>query len=131
MTMSRKIPTADIDNLKTWVKYKSSHCQTCRGTCCSLPVEVYFSDLVRMGVVDEFEASEPPKKLAKRLMKEGVVGHFNHKGEVYTLSRYSNDDCIYLDQKTRLCIIYEKRPDTCRNHPKIGPKPGHCAYQPK
>ncbi len=129
--MRNTIPAANIDNLNTWVKYRSSLCRSCRGTCCSLPVEAYFSDLVRMGVVDEFEASEPPKRLAKRLMKAGIIEHFNHKGEVYTLSRYANDDCIYLDQKSRLCVIYDKRPDTCRNHPQIGPKSGYCAYQPK
>jgi len=129
--MSKSIPAANIDNLNTWVKYKSSHCNSCRGTCCSLPVEVRFADLVRMGVVDEFEAGEPPKRLAKRLMKEGVVGHFNHKAQIYTLARYANDDCIYLDQKSRLCTIYQQRPETCRNHPQIGPKSGFCAYQPK
>ena len=47
------------------------------------------------------------------------------------LTRMSNDDCLYLDRKSRLCTIYDKRPDTCRNHPKIGPRPGYCAYKPK
>ena len=129
--MKPNIPAANIDNLSTWVKYKSRLCSSCRGTCCSLPVEVRFSDLVRMGVVDEFEVHEQPKMLARRLMKQGIVGHFNHKTEVFTLSRYANDDCIYLDQKSRLCTIYQQRPDTCRNHPQVGPKPGYCAYQPK
>ncbi len=129
--MSKSIPAANVDNLNTWVKYKSKLCQSCRGTCCSLPVEVQFDDLARMGVVDEFERDEPAKRLAKRLMKDGIVGHFNHKTEIYTLSRYANDDCIYLDQKSRLCTIYQQRPATCRNHPQIGPKPNHCAYQPK
>ncbi len=43
----------------------------------------------------------------------------------------SNNDCLYLDRKSRLCTIYDKRPDTCRNHPKVGPRPGYCAYKPK
>ncbi len=127
--MSQKIISANIDNLKTWVKYKKGLCDSCRGTCCSLPVEVKFSDLARMGAVDPFEADEPAKKLAKRLSKEGVIQHFNFKTETYTLSQRSNDDCVYLDQKSRLCTIYQVRPDTCRNHPQIGPRPGHCAYQ--
>jgi len=126
-----KIPAANIEDLSTWVKYKASLCRQCMGTCCSLPVEVRFSDLVRMKLVDPFEADEPAKRLAKRLMKAGVVGRFNHKTETYTLARYANDDCIYLNQKTRLCDIYADRPDTCRNHPKVGPKPGYCAFKPK
>ncbi|MFO6335145.1 YkgJ family cysteine cluster protein, partial [Pseudomonas aeruginosa] len=36
-----------------------------------------------------------------------------------------------LDRKTRLCTIYARRPDTCRNHPRIGPRPGYCAYRPR
>jgi hypothetical protein len=43
----------------------------------------------------------------------------------------SNNDCLYLDRKSRLCTIYAECPDTCRNHPKIGPRPGYCAYKPK
>ena len=34
-----------------------------------------------------------------------------------------------LDPKTRLCTVYDQRPDTCRLHPqKKSPKPGFCAY---
>ncbi|HEY4665448.1 MAG TPA: YkgJ family cysteine cluster protein, partial [Comamonas sp.] len=31
----------------------------------------------------------------------------------------------------RRCTVYEKRPETCRLHPKKGPKPGWCAYGDK
>jgi Fe-S-cluster containining protein len=65
------------------------------------------------------------------LQKEGIVERYNQKSEIFTLQRMSNNDCLYLDRKSRLCTIYEKRPDTCRNHPKIGPRPGYCAYKPK
>ena len=129
--MIERVPSADISDLKTWVKFKPSYCSHCVGTCCSLPTEVTFNDLVRMGEADAFEASEDPKKIAKRLMKSGVLEHFNGKTELFTLARLSNNDCIYLHQKLRHCIIYEKRPDTCRNHPHTGPKPGFCAYQQK
>ncbi|WP_370448043.1 YkgJ family cysteine cluster protein [Chromobacterium violaceum] len=40
----------------------------------------------------------------------------------------ANGDCLYLDAQTRRCTIYERRPNTCRNHPKVGPKPNFCAY---
>ena len=60
-----------------------------------------------------------------------VIERFNQKSGIFTLTRMSNDDCMYLDRKSRLCTIYDKRPDTCRNHPKVGPRPGYCAYKPK
>jgi len=50
---------------------------------------------------------------------------------IFTLTRMANGDCLYLDRQTRLCTVYAKRPDTCRNHPRIGPRPGYCAYQQK
>lgn len=132
MTVMKKLAVAaDIERLETWVKYHKSLCASCRGTCCSLPVEVRLDDLIRMGEADEFERQEPLKQIARRLMKAGVVGHFNHKSGLFTLARRANGDCRYLDPSSRLCTIYAKRPDTCRNHPQIGPRPGYCAWQPK
>ncbi|WP_394205732.1 YkgJ family cysteine cluster protein [Shewanella waksmanii] len=121
----------NIDDLTTWTKYRKKLCDTCHATCCTLPVEVTVSDLVRMELVDEFEAQENGKVIAKRLQKARIVSHYSHKSDTYTLARMSNDDCLYLDSKTRRCTIYAKRPETCRNHPKIGPKPNYCPYKPR
>ncbi|PAV47220.1 Fe-S-oxidoreductase [Pseudomonas sp. HAR-UPW-AIA-41] len=125
------IPAADIDRLDTWARYNKDMCYSCHSTCCTLPVEVRLSDLIRIGVVDAFEKDEPAKNIAKRLQKDGIVERFNQKTGIFTLTRLSNNDCLYLDRKTRLCTIYDQRPDTCRNHPRVGPRPGYCAYKPK
>lgn len=125
------IAAAELDRLETWQKYSSHMCGGCTSNCCTLPVEVKIKDLIRIGIVDEFERGDPPKNIAKRLQKEGIVERFNSKFEIFTLQRMSNNDCLYLDRRTRFCTIYDKRPDTCRNHPKIGPRPGYCAYKPK
>jgi hypothetical protein len=131
MKRPQLIAAADPDRLETWVKYREGLCRGCHATCCTLPVEVRLNDLIRMQVVDEFERQEPAKQIAKRLIKEGIVERFHHKHEIFTLARMANGDCLYLDRDSRLCRIYQQRPDTCRNHPRIGPRPGHCAYQPK
>lgn len=127
-----RIPTraADPDRLETWVRYHSGLCHDCMATCCTLPVEVKLDDLIRIGVVDEFERGEPLRLIARRLEKERVIGHFNHKHEVFTLAQRRGGDCLYLHPQTRRCTIYEKRPNTCRKHPQVGPKPGFCAYRP-
>lgn len=122
---------SDLDRLGTWLKYRAGLCDSCMATCCTMPVEVRLADLVRMGIVDEFEAGEPAKQIAKRLMKAGIVEHFNFKNSIFTLARRANHDCIYLDAQTRRCTIYDKRPATCRNHPQIGPRPGYCAFRSK
>jgi len=118
-----------VDDLSTWVKYRNGLCNDCNATCCTLPVEVRLTDLIRMELISEFEAEhESPKNLAKQLMKQGIVEHFNFKTSVFTLTRLSNNDCLYLDTHTRRCTIYDKRPTTCRRHPQVGPRPNHCAY---
>lgn len=131
MMKNNLIPAADIDRLDTWARYNKDMCYSCHSTCCTLPVEVRLSDLIRIGVMDAFEKDEPAKNIAKRLQKDGIVERFNQKTGIFTLTRLSNNDCLYLDRKTRLCTIYDQRPDTCRNHPRVGPRPGYCAYKPK
>jgi Fe-S-cluster containining protein len=85
--------------------------------------------LVRLGLVEPFEAEhEAPKQIAKRLQKMGAIEHFNFKNSIFTLSRCANGDCVNLDAQTRRCTVYEKRPNTCRLHPQVGPRPGYCPY---
>ncbi len=125
------IPTADPDRLETWVKYHKGLCDTCQATCCQLPVEIKLDDLIRLGILDDFARDEPLKSLAKLLKKQGVIEHFNQKKELFTITRLANNDCYFLDTKTRRCTVYTNRPNTCRNHPQIGPRPNFCAYRPK
>jgi Fe-S-cluster containining protein len=123
------IPAADIDRIETWVRYSDALCASCMASCCTLPVEVTVADLVRMQLIDEFEAGEPPKDIAKRLKRAGVIDHFNGRSAIFTLARLASGDCIYLDGSSRRCTIYANRPTTCRNHPRVGPRPGFCAYK--
>ncbi len=120
----------DVDRIETWSRYRNGLCDSCTANCCTMPVEVKLRDLVRLGLVDPFEAEhEPPKQIAKRLTKAGTIDHFNFKHEVFTLARRANGDCRFLDALTRRCTVYEQRPQTCRSHPQIGPRPGHCPYE--
>lgn len=121
----------DPQRIETWVPYRKGLCNNCMAGCCRLPVELRIADLQRMGLVSEFETGEPLKNIAKRLIKERVVAHFSHREGIFTLAQHSSGDCYYLDRDTRRCTIYEKRPDTCRQHPVKGPRPGFCAHQPR
>lgn len=91
-----------------------------------MPVEIKLSDLIRLELVTEDEASGSIKKLAKRLIKEGIIVSYRQGTEFFMLSQKANNDCLFLDSKTRLCTVYEKRPETCRLFPSIGPRPGFC-----
>lgn len=122
---------ADPERLETWHRYQARLCDTCHATCCTLPVEVGFDDLVRLGFADPFEREEPVKKLAKRLEKAGITQHLHHKSARFTLAQRSNGDCSLLDAQSRRCTVYARRPETCRAHPQVGPKPGYCAWRPR
>jgi Fe-S-cluster containining protein len=118
-----------MGDTSTWIPYNRRLCNGCRALCCTMPVEVKLADLVRMGVITSFEAEEPIKTLTRRLKKKGVVERYSRKSQVFTLVRLANNDCLYLEGTSRKCRIYEKRPDTCRNHPLVGPRPGFCPYE--
>ncbi len=96
-----------------------------------MPVEVSAVDLIRLGLATEDEAAASLKKLARRLEKEGLIQHFNPRSQIFTLEQRHGRDCIFLDAKSRLCTVYEKRPEVCRRFPKIGPRPGWCPAMPR
>lgn len=111
----------------TWVKFTNDKmCEGCRAGCCSLPLEVNGDDLVRLELVtiDEVEAS--PKKVFKKLHKKGFLQDYYANRNVFMMEQHTNGDCYFLDQKTRRCTVYDKRPTVCRSFPRIGPRPGFC-----
>src|SRR5256885_4513194 len=63
-----------------------------------------------------------------RSMKMRLIDHYNPKHNIFTMARRASGDCNFLDAQSRRCTVYDKRPETCRLHPKKGPKPGFCAY---
>ena len=80
-------------------------------------------------MVDPFEAElEESRHIAKRLTKAGLIERYNAKNDIYTLPRRADGDCRFLDAQTRRCTVYEKRPNTCRKHPQVGPRPHHCPF---
>ncbi len=128
--MKSSIRIVDVDRLETWSKYKSGLCETCAANCCTMPLEVQLSDLVRLELVDPFEAENvEPRLIARRLLKMRLIDHYNPKHNIFTMARRASGDCNFLDARTRLCTVYGKRPETCRLHPqKKSPRPGFCAY---
>lgn len=91
-----------------------------------MPVEITIADLVQLELATEDEAKGSIKKLFKKLKAEGFVDSYRASSGFFTLSRKDQGDCRFLDTKTRLCTVYEKRPSVCRQFPKIGPRPGFC-----
>ena len=127
--MRSPIHIVDVDRIETWTRWRAGLCDSCAANCCTMPVEIRLPDLVRLGLVDAFEAEhEEPRLIARRLVKSRQVERYNQKDGIFTMARRANGDCQFLDATTRRCTVYENRPNTCRKHPQVGPKPGHCPY---
>lgn len=116
----------DKDRPSTWLFYRKGMCDNCMAGCCTMPVEVRASDLVRLGLTDQDEVDRSPKKLAKRLIKEKLIISYRESSGLFMMMSRPNGDCQFLHPQTRLCTVYEKRPDVCREFPSIGPRPGYC-----
>lgn len=123
--------TVDPQRPSTWRLYRSGLCEGCWSGCCTLPLEVSVPDLVRLGVATEDEAAESTRKLAKRLQREGIVRSYAPTTGIFTIEQRGGRDCVFLDEETRRCTVYERRPEVCRLFPKIGPKPGFCPARPR
>jgi len=92
-----------------------------------MPLEVSLPDLIRLGLVKKEEAIQELGTIANRLKKQKIIQKFHPKKMVFVIAQKKNKDCIFLDENRR-CTVYLKRPEICRQFPKIGPKPGFCPY---
>lgn len=93
-----------------------------------MPVEVSVPDLIRLKLVTAEEASSELRNAVKRLAAAGIIRRPKTNALIYILRQKKNRDCLFLDAKRR-CTVYERRPEICRQFPKIGPRPGHCPYR--
>ena len=122
---------ADPQKPSTWKPYKNGLCEGCWAGCCTLPLETSAYDLIRIGVISEDEAASSLRKAAKKLSKEGIIQSYHANSGLFIIEQRVNGDCIFLDEKTRQCTVYDRRPEVCRTFPKIGPRPGYCPAGPK
>ena len=98
--------------------------------CCTLPVRVDTEDLFHMGFISMEQVNGPKKRIANRLIKQGILRSYNKRTELFTLKRHRNNDCVFLDENRR-CKIYERRPFVCRRFPDFSARPGYCPNQLK
>lgn len=119
------------DRPSSWVPHRESLCRGCHADCCATIVEVTAEDLVRLGLCTEDEARGSMKKIYKRLKAAKWVSSYREGTGFFILQQKANDDCPFLDSRSRLCTVYEKRPDVCRRFPSIGPRPGYCPARPR
>lgn len=110
----------------TWRPFAKGACSGCWAGCCTLPVEATVEDLVRLELISAQEALGSLKPVARRLVAQRLVEAFNPRTRQFVLAQVGGRDCVFLDPESRRCTVYEKRPEVCRDFPRIGPRPGYC-----
>lgn len=73
-------------------------CKKCQGNCCSLPVF-------------DIKIFEKHQQIAQEITK---VTSFKNSSEV--VINTSDNMCAFLDRKDYHCLIYEDRPEVCKNY---------------
>jgi Fe-S-cluster containining protein len=91
-----------------------------------MPVEVVASDLVRLGWADEFEISDDPALVSRKLIKQGLIKSYRAGTGLFQLARKPDGACALLGENN-LCTTYETRPEVCRKFPvTMGNRLGYC-----
>jgi uncharacterized protein len=91
-----------------------------------MPIEIKIEDLLRLGEISEDDLHLSRRKLVNRLKKTGLIRSYREATQLFMLSQRPSGDCLFLDEKSRLCVVYNKRPEMCRLFPTIGLRPGYC-----
>src|SRR3954462_10518815 len=90
---TRRMTMPDAQRPSTWKQYKRGMCEGCWAGCCTLPVEVSASDLIRLELVSEEEAAGSMKAVAKRLTKDRIIQAYSAKSQLFVLEQRYGQDC--------------------------------------
>ncbi len=91
---------------------KQYDCLKCVGYCCTYThIPVTKRDVKRLAKYHDLSEKQAEKKFTKKGDKENprVLKHEDDK--------HFGTACMFLDQKKRVCTIYEGRPQICRDFP--------------
>ena len=115
----------DKENPDSWLKYTKNSCSSCKATCCSMPIEVRFEDLVRLNLISEDDLGTPLKKLVARLKKEKIITAYRDESGLFAMKQTAEGKCRYLVGNS--CSVYKNRPLVCRAFPtQMGWRHGYC-----
>jgi uncharacterized protein len=127
--MKKELNSVDKENPASWKKYTKGSCSTCAATCCTMPIEVRWEDLIQLNLVTDDDLFEPLKSIVTRLKKEKVITAYRPESGLFALKLTSDGKCRYLKQNK--CSVYKTRPLVCREFPiRMGWRHGYCPKTP-
>ena len=131
LTASKNLNSKVVDkeDPRTWVKYQKNSCKSCAATCCSMPIEVRWEDLVNLKLVNEDDLMQPLRKIVARLKKEKVITAHRKETGLFAMKQTREGKCRYLVGNR--CSVYKNRPLVCRAFPiEMGWRHGFCPQKP-
>lgn|SRR5574341_170871 len=97
-------------------------CSKCPAYCCSYPdIEITRGDVERLAKHFDLPYRETEERFTKPDPKE-KVRLLRHRED-----RVFGTVCMFLDQETRRCTVYEARPGVCREYPD-SPRCGYYEF---
>lgn len=122
--------SVDKENPDTWKKYTKNSCKTCAATCCTMPIEIRWEDLINLDLVSDDDLIQPLKKTITRLKKEKVITAYRKESGLFALKQTADGKCRYLVDNR--CVVYKNRPLVCRVFPvETGWRHGYCPQKPR
>ena len=119
----------DKENPESWKKYTKNSCKTCSATCCTMPIEVRWEDLVTLNLIEDSELSRPLKTIVAKLKKEKVITAHRPESGLFAMRQTPEGKCRYLVGNR--CSVYKSRPLVCRAFPiEMGWRHGFCPQKP-
>lgn len=94
-----------LQHLEHWTRYKKGLCQDCEGSCCYMPVEITSDDLIRLGILSEFDRELSLNEQNKKALKHQAIKRYTPSSQKYTLSRIeplNNDTKTLHDNQAAL-----------------------------
>ena len=89
-------------------------CDNCPAYCCSYPrIILDKKDLKRLARYFGLSLQEARRKLTKKGAEPGERILRHRKDEVF------GTVCRFLDRETRMCTVYDARPEICRDYPGL------------
>ncbi len=127
--LNTKLLDVDKENPKSWIEYNKNSCKTCAATCCTMPIEVRWEDLVKLNLIEDSELSKPLKSIVAKLKKEKVITAYRSESGLFAMRQTSEGKCRYLIGNR--CGVYKNRPLVCRAFPiEMGWRHGFCPQKP-
>ena len=91
--------------------FESSKCEECGGKCCTGESGNIFVNR------DEIEAIAAHLDLDIELFVRDYLRKVGYKYSIKELLRQDSYECLFFDDKAKMCTIYEVRPKQCRTFP--------------